>query len=284
MASITIPWWGKICAKVLLSRFSFGYAVWQRLGLFRHGQMDSSAYAIRVFNSHAERSGFLGSLNGKTLVEMGPGDSIATAIIAKAYGARAILVDAGAFVRADIEPCLELVRALRGLGLQAPDLSACRTIDDVLVQCEARYMTEGLTSLQQIEGRSVDLIFSQAVLEHVRKHEFLKTMRECRRILRLEGICSHQVDLRDHLGGALNNLRFSEKIWESNFFTSSGFYTNRIQFNRMLDWFSEAGFRTEVCEIRRWNALPTSRNRLASEFNKLSDDELNVSGFDVLLR
>jgi hypothetical protein len=66
-------------------------------------------------------------------------------------------------------------------------------------------------------------------------------MTECRRVLSDTGVASHSVDLKDHLEGGLNNLRFSEKLWESDFFVNSGFYTNRIQFYEMLNHFKEPG-------------------------------------------
>lgn len=279
-----IPWWAKIGAKLVLSRLPFGYAVWRRLGLFRHGDMDTSEYAIRVFHSHVEKAGLTGRLHGKTVLELGPGDSIASAIIAAAHGAKAILVDAGRFVRADTAPYLQLARVLTESGLTPPELSACRDIDEVLQRCNARYLTEGLRSFRHIETKSVDLIFSQAVLEHVRRRDFLATMRECRRILKAAGVCSHQIDLRDHLGGALNNLRFSENVWESEFFATSGFYTNCISYSQMTDLFVQAGFELDVTGVRRWLVLPTPRHRLAKRFQQLSDEELCVSEFDVLLR
>lgn len=283
MMALNIPWWGKIGVKLILSRLPFGYAVWQHLGLFRHGDMDTSEYAIRVFNSHIERTGLSDSIQSKILLELGPGDSIATAIIARAYGGRAILVDTGVFVRSDIAPYLDLAHVLAQQGLMLPDLSDCRTIDDILGRCEARYLTAGLNSLRQLEAASVDLIFSQAVLEHVRNKEFLETMQECRRILKTDGICSHQVDLRDHLGGALNNLRFSARIWESDFFTSSGFYTNRIGFGHMLDLIKQAGFQVDVSGVNRWEDLPTPRRKLATEFRTLSEEDLLISQFDLIM-
>lgn len=278
-----IPWWSKIFAKIVLSRLPYGYSSWQRLGLFRHGHMDTSQYAISVFNSHVERAGLTGKLSGKTILELGPGDSIATAIIATAQDARVILVDAGAFARTDIGPYLELQRAISDKGYLPPDLTECRSIQDILSICRASYLKEGLKSLNQIENDTVDFIFSQAVLEHIRRGEFLETMNQCHRILRSEGICSHRVDLRDHLGGALNNLRFSTHRWESEFFANSGFYTNRIQYSQMLQLFVDAGFSIEVTDTRRWEALPTARNKLAQEFREIPDDELCISGFDVLL-
>ena len=56
------------------------------------------------------------------------------------------------------------------------------------------------------------MIWSQAVLEHLKKSEFLEIMIELRRIIKDDGICSHKIDLKDHLYTSLNKIRFSEKI------------------------------------------------------------------------
>lgn len=109
-------------------------------------------------------------------------------------------------------------------------------------------------------------------------------MRECFRVLTPEGVASHRVDLKDHLGGSLNNLRFSERIWESEFFVCSGFYTNRIRFPEMIALFEKAGFIVEIYDVRRWERLPVKRQSLSNTFSYLSDGDLTVSGFDVLLR
>ena len=281
---MSIPWWGKIGAKLVLSRLPFGYAPWQRLGLFRHGQMDTSDYAIAVFNSHADRAGLAARLRDRVILELGPGDSLATAVIAATYGARAVLVDTGAYARFNPAPYHSLQRELESRGLRPPDLSGCTSLPAILERCAARYLTDGLASLREVESGSIDLLFSQAVLEHVRYKEFLATLHECRRVLRPGGISSHQVDLRDHLGGALNNLRFSEATWESEFFASSGFYTNRIRYSRMLELFERAGFSVECTDVQRWGALPTPRRVLSKEFAAIADEDLLVSAFDVLLR
>jgi hypothetical protein len=90
--------------------------------------------------------------------------------------------------------------------------------------------------------------------------------------------------LKDHLGGALNNLRFSERRWESPLFSRSGFYTNRIRYSEMLTLFREAGFAIEWVKPVTWKALPTARERMHLAFRSLPDEDLKVSGFDVLLR
>lgn len=168
--------------------------------------------------------------------------------------------------------------------LPAPNLQNCESLEDVLAHCSAQYLTSGLSSLQTIPNGSVDFIFSTNVLEHIRHPEFLDLMRELRRVISDKGICSHRVDLKDHLNYALNNLRFSEQIWESNLFAKSGFYTNRIQSSQMLDVFRQAGFEVEVKEEKRWPKLPIPRSKLSKAFIHLSDEELCVSEFLVLLR
>lgn len=279
-----IPWWFKILAKIVLSRVPIGYDFWQRLGLFRHGYMDQTSYVLNVFNEHVSRAGLEGRLKGKTILEIGPGDSIATALVAASYGAKSILIDAGPFAVTDMYVYRTFVEALEHSGLNPPDISAAVTLDDVLVACDARYLTQGLEGFSSIETGTVDLIFSQAVLEHVRKYEFLDTMRECFRVLTVDGVASHRVDLKDHLGGSLNNLRFSQRVWESDFFVNSGFYTNRIRFSEMIALFKDAQLRVEIGEVRRWEHLPVKKQSLSKSFSSLSDEDLLVSGFDVLLR
>ena len=277
-----IFWRVKIFSKIVMSRIPFGYVLWQRLGLFRHGQMDNSDYAIRIFRSHLQNAGITNP-KGMTLLELGPGDSIATAIIAATYGAKPILVDAGAFVRTDMLPYMNLVSALSGEGLVPPDISMCTNVHEILIQCSAQYLTDGLKSLKRLENESVDFIFSQAVLEHIRRHEFQDTMLECYRILKESCLCSHQIDLRDHLSDGLNNLRFSRALWESSLFSNAGFYTNRIRCDDMLEQFTQAGFQILKCTMQRWDCLPINRKELNSEFRCKSDDELCISIFDVLL-
>ena len=61
---------------------------------------------------------------------------------------------------------------------------------------------------------------------------------ELRRIQRSEGVGSHCVSISDILGGKLNDLRFSRRIWESSLMANSGFYTNRLRYRELLRLFS----------------------------------------------
>ncbi len=279
-----IPWRVKILAKLILSRLPVNYSVWQRLGLFRLGQMDTPTYAVEIFRNHFERVEVPKRNGGYVALELGPGDSIFSAVIARAFGAsKTYLVDVGFFAKNHIDSYQSLALSLSEEGLPVPDLAGLTSLEDVLSACSSEYKTSGLASLNTIPDQSVDFIWSQATLEHVRCEEFLDTMREMRRLLRHDGVCSHRVDLKDHLGGALNNLRFSERHWESNLMATSGFYTNRIRYSEMLGLFREAGFATNVLTVDRWPQLPTPREQLWGRFRELPEEELCITGFDVIL-
>ncbi len=277
-----IPWWGKIGAKIVLARLPFSYEVLNKFGLITLEGMAQPSYAYDVFKEHFDR---VRPKEGFVCLELGPGDSAFSALISRAVGSSACyLVDAEDFVKKDIQLYRDMANFLKEKELPTPDLQNLQSLEEVLDCCSAQFLTAGLSSLRAIPDQSVDFIFSQAVLEHVRRAEFLDVMRELRRIIRDDGACSHQVDLRDHLENALNNLRFPKNLWESDIMVNSGFYTNRIQFSQMLDLFQKAGFNAEVITVRRWDELPTPRTELSKEFRQLSDEELCVSGFSVVLK
>ena len=278
-----IPWPAKIAGKILLSRLPLGYEFWRRLSLFKHGEMTDPAYALDVFLRHFER--LTPGRPEFVALELGPGDSVASAVVAAAHGAtQTILVDVGPFARRDLALYRELAEFLAGRGLRPPEVASAETFEDLLDACSARYETAGLASLREIPEGSVDFIWSHAVLEHVARSELPSLARELRRIVRDDGICSHCIDLKDHLSGGLNNLRFPERIWESSLFADSGFYTNRMRASGLRDTFASAGFDVDVVRAVRWGSVPLARPKLALEFRELPEDDLLVSDVDFVLR
>ena len=281
---------------MVLARLPVSYAVWKRLSLFEHGAMDRPEAAIDTFTGHARTAGVLvdGTLrapmqvalpgSGFTFVELGPGDSVAAAMVGRALGAtRSWLVDAGAFATTSAQAYERLADALRARGLAVDTQDRPLERATVLDACNSRYLVQGVDSLAEIPASSVDYMFSNAVLEHIPAEDFDRMIAEWVRVLRPGGVALHRVDLRDHLGGGLDNLRFSDALWNSPLFRRSGFYTNRIRFRDMIDRFQSAGFMVEVPKCARWKAVPIARGRLASRFSAVDDEDLSVSGFDVRL-
>lgn len=275
-----VPWWAKILTKIVLSRLPVGYDAWRKLRLFRHGAMDAADYAKSVFLFHRASAEERGPLpHDFVSLELGPGDSLFGALIARASGSsRAFAVDAGRFAGTDLSRYQELARSL---GCDQTLALSATSLDEFLALNRISYLTDGLGSLQSLPDGSVDFIWSHATLEHVPRPQFRPMLHEMRRLLRPTGMMSHTIDLADHLGGALNNLRFSENVWESRLFRTSGFYTNRLRYHEILNAFAESGFSTDINRVKRWAELPTPLRALARDFRAIPVDELLILGFHV---
>ena len=281
-----LPWWAKIAGKLALSRLPVGGRVWQKLGLFSPGFMLDPDYAIAVFRRHYERAG--SPAPGFTYLELGPGDSLATAAVAWAHGAAGgWLIDAGAYAARDIalyQPLFQRLTEQPG-ARSAAALQRCASIDALLALTNCTYREDGLAGLRAVPAASVDLVLSQATLEHVPRTEFAATMTELHRLMKPGAVASHQVDFKDHLGGSLHNLRFSDAAWERRWFAArSGFYTNRLRLSEVIAALRGAGFTTETVERLTWDDLPLPRARLAPQFQSLSDDDLRTSGAALIAR
>ncbi|NJB69299.1 SAM-dependent methyltransferase [Desulfobaculum xiamenense] len=270
-----IPWWARMGAKLALRPLGIDYGLWRRVGLFRHGAMDDPNHAIAVFDRHfAHYNGGPGFV----CLELGCGDALSSALIARTRGsARTILVDVGDF--ADGDP-LVYDRLATALGLE--ECYADR--NDYLRRANAIYLTHGLASLRELPDACVDFLFSNAVLEHVRRAQFADISRELSRILRPGGTATHQVDLRDHLGGGLNNLRFGDGFWERPGVAEAGFYTNRLRMDEVLSMLAQDGLRAEVLSTSHFDAPAIARRHLHGQFAGLPDEALRIAGFMVRLR
>jgi SAM-dependent methyltransferase len=278
-------WRAKIAVKVVLSRLGISYDTWRKLGIFRLGKMDQHKYAIKIFDLHTRRAFPDGRLDGKIVLEIGPGDSLASAVSACAYGAaETLLVDAGAFASRDVALYRAMADLLAEKGCAAPALGDALTMEDVLARCSARYLTQGVKSFAELPDGSVDFIWSHSVLEHIPLNELPLLMREMRRVLKPDGCMSHNIDYQDHLSHALNSLRFSQDFWESPLMSNAGFYTNRVRGLTMHTMMREAGFELTEEGFGRWPKLPTPRVSMAPEFRDLEEDELLIRTSHVLAK
>lgn len=278
-------WRLKIAAKVALSQLGLPYDRWRKLGLFRLGRMDRPDYALKIFDLHIRRAFPDGRLDGKTVLEIGPGDSLASAVAARAHGAaQTLLVDAGAFASRDVALYHAMAAALAERGQTPPDLSNAPTLEAVLTRCSSRYLTTGVEAFAELADGSVDLIWSHSVLEHIPLKQLPRLMAEMRRVLKPDGRMSHNIDFQDHLAHGLNSLRFSEAVWESPVMRNAGFYTNRVRAGTMHGLMRQAGFEFIEEGFGRWPALPLSRRHLDPTFRDLTDDDLSIRTSHLLAR
>jgi hypothetical protein len=276
-----LPWQAKIAAKLLLAQLPVTYDTWRRLGIFRHGAMDRASYAVGVWERHVARVDALPE--GFVALEIGPGDSLLSAICASASGASAVwLVDQGPFATTDLAPYRDAVDVLGEAGLAPPDLTGCRDVSDVLDRCSATYLTGGLAAWAHIPDGSVHLSWSQAALEHVRVDEVPPLLAELWRVHAPGSASSHRIDLQDHLALSLNNLRVPTALWETTLFRTSGFYTNRL---RRADWlaaFTDAGFVARDDGGERWPYPPVDPAAMVEPYRSMDPDDLAVAAVDVV--
>lgn len=278
-----IPWYIKILIKIVLSRIPAKYQLWAKVNLFKHGDMLNIEYAFNVFKKHVDKAK-LKNLNNKFICELGPGDSLATALIAYSYGARSILIDAGNFANLDLTFYRNLNNFLKEKDLKyIENFDSISNIYEFLDICNSQYLTGGLKSLKSLKNKSLDLIFSQAVLEHVPKNELGEMIKEFSRTLKENGVSTHQVDLRDHLGGGLNNLRLPSSLWESKLFSRSGFYTNRICLNEYIDFFKIANLNYSISK-NMWKQSPIMIKDVSKEFINRKKEDFMVKDFFVTLK
>ena len=275
-----LPWWAKIAAKIILTRAIPSYAWRKRLGIGVHSfATDTLGHPLEIAREIAWFESFSGR-TPKSLLELGPGDSLANALYAASAGVGRIwLMDAGDFATTDMDAYRRIAATLPGLpGLDFASRKA------LLASLNATYLTGGVASLAAIPDGAVDLTVSYVVLEHIRRAAFTPLMAELHRITASGGLGHHFIDLMDHLGGGLNNLRFGTRLWEHDAISSSGFYTNRLGYAAILAEAVRAGFATSVPYLSRWQRLPIPRDALAADFALLPDETLTIANFALQLR
>ena len=277
-----IPWWLKILIKLILSNLPIKYNVWKRVGLFKHGSMDKTDKANATFQRYFNiiKKYTIIPKNFKCL-EIGPGDSILTGLAAKKIGCKKYwAIDNGFYANTNLNL---LKNALMRNNFES-DICKFSSSETLLKFLNINYLTNGIKSFKDIPNSSLDFCWSQVVLEHVYLDEINFMIKEIYRTLKPDTYSIHAIDFRDHLGGGLNNLRFSSKVWESKLFRNSGFYTNRIPAKVMHSIFRKVGFTIVSESFGKWPKLPTSRKNMDKEFNIYSDCELMNRTSNVLLQ
>jgi hypothetical protein len=131
-----------------------------------------------------------------------------------------------------------------------------------------------------IRDESVDMIYSQAVLEHV--EELSTVYGAMGRWIKPRGILSHQIDYRCH-GKADSwdgHWSYSDLAWRI-VVGRRPYLLNRAPHSEHLRLLDEAGFDIVAQKLVR-SASQVPRRSLAPRFRDLSDDDLTTSGAYVL--
>lgn len=124
-------------------------------------------------------------------------------------------------------------------------------------------------------GGALDMVFSQAVMEHVEQVD--STYAALYKWLRPGGFMSHTIDYKSHgytrdWNGHWTISEFLWKIVKGN----RPYLINRLPHSTHIEAMKKAGFQI-VGEMKR-NSAPLPRHKLSDKYRTLSDDDLQTSG------
>lgn len=173
--------------------------------------------------------------------------------------------------------------ALLARGLHPPtpggEADDHASFDTALERLGLRYLAP--FDFAAVPDRSVDVIVSRAVLEHIPPNGLESLAAQCRRVLAANGYICHVVDNTDHYAHAdrtidyLNFLKFDD--WQWRLLTLGPLcYTNRLRHSDYRNLFERAGLRIEK-EQRNIDArsLAALRSRrLAAPFRDRDPEDL----------
>lgn len=237
------------------------------------------------------------ALRGTTVVEIGPGWCGIGTLMLYLFGAERIyaidhqphlrsvlmhrLIDRirtglDALAEASGIPLNELQTRIDALpqGAALPDLlSAMRTV----------YLAPGDASATGLADRSVDMLYSYGVLEHIPLESLEAISRESARILKSTGRACHNIGLHDHfhnagLGNGVNFLRYPPWLWNL-VCANAILYHNRLRLPHYMEMFQRhrltpLWMRTELTDgnIKALRAL-----KVHKAFAGLSETDLATS-------
>jgi hypothetical protein len=278
------------------------------------GGTNSARYCYSVWMRHlvmARRNGL--SSFPETVAELGPGDSLGIGLAALLSGVdRYYALDVVRY--ADLSTNLKIFHELVELfenceNIPAedefPNLKPCldnykfpfsiiakERISELLNQNRLETIRSSLinaeddkslivytvpwNSSSNIDNESVDMIFSQAVLEHV---DDLNTTYRCLyEWLKKDGIMSHQIDLKCHATADEWNGHwlYSDLIWKA-IRGNRPYLINREPISTHMKLIADSGF-IIVYEQKAQLINNIARKKLTARFKYITDEDLTTSG------
>lgn len=239
------------------------------------GYDQMAQHCEQVFNHYND----LGAceLNGKTVLEIGPGRTLGVAAFFVLNGADVVIsIDRFNCLREDDE---EIVKNIceKNNGSYSKVHRKIRYISGIRIERIGEIREKG----------EFDIIASNATLEHVEDLE--KAFQQMSKVIKPGGIMLHEVDLACHNRFAkihpLAFLTFSDERWAR--MGNNVGQLNRFRFSHYLAFLEKSGFQIESYEITKRigsSKIGEIRDSLDSIFAELSDDDLSILGFKFRAR
>lgn len=200
------------------------------------------------------------SVAGATLLEIGTGWVPVVPLLLHLMGARRIItIDLNPHLQAaltmrtvrQLADCFDDIHRRCGADVAAMHarllrLQSAKTIDELFVLAGIEYQAPGNASATDLPAGSVDIVYSNLVLEHVTPAALEAIHAETARILALGGVAWHNVDYSDHYAATraglslVNMLRYSDRFWAT-VGNNDILYQNRLRRCHHVDLFERAG-------------------------------------------
>jgi len=210
----------------------------------------------------------LGQFKNKTLLELGPGGSVGLGLLSLNDGLKK-------YIAIDSENHLDNAKAISMYGkLLNKNVAEVKVL---LKKVEVKPLNKNFG--YDLVNNSVDLIYSCAVMEHVKNLDIC--FAEMARVLKKGGMMNHQVDLRDHVFSqqSLFFLTIPQKLFDL-LFWNSGVWVNRARWSQYVKIFDKYGLKiVKVSFNIKWKK--TIPNYLK---NKYSVDDIKKLSFNVVLQ
>ena len=280
-AKQSLPWWLVATLKAAIWHSPVPYRVWYQLRLSRHGHMADPHYALKTWRAFSER---IGGVAGKEVVEIGPGDSWATAILNRAHTARrTVLVDIVPAAQSDPRSYASLFRLMRAEGLSLFDMDVAGTGAALLSAAACDYITTGHRAFRTLPAASLDGGWSHGALQFVPPAEVHTTLHDLLRVTRPGGRWAFRIPLCDMITGRLDHLRLSESAWNGPWWSRLPCYGNRLRAFQWRELFLATGWAIREFETCDFPALPTPRAVMAPPFNAMPFNALRPRYLDCVV-
>jgi predicted SAM-dependent methyltransferase len=243
-------------------------------------------------------------IDGARLLEIGTGTSIVFPLCFVLAGAGSVktfdlfrLLNKGVTFRLleRLEQYVPKIAGIEGKNTASvyahlQELGRSSDLDELLGRSGIEYFAPTDARATGLEDDSVDLVFSNSVLEHVRREVMVGLMNETFRVLRPGGITLHNVACNDHYAhfdksiSAVNYLQYGEREWK--LWNNSIQYQNRMRAQEFVDVAMEAGFEviSKKTKISRGTMEALATMRIAPEFGRLSREEMAKTTIDLMGR
>jgi SAM-dependent methyltransferase len=171
------------------------------------------------------------------------------------------------------------------------ELLQAQNLDDLLSRAGIVYHAPADGSRADwLATGTLDLVYSNSVLEHVPGPVIAALMRESHRVLKPDGLMLHAVACNDHYAhfdksiSFVNYLQFGERQWC--FWNNPLNYQNRLRASDFVEFAHNAGFELihESRAVRPGTREGLARLRIASEFAAYAPEDLIATTIDFVAR